>query len=100
MVLQVRASRLSLSLAAPSAALVTEKPRAPRLGGDAACRPAVQLGGRAWIRANEARMSVANTVHHSGKALIYSDIRSQIRTGDILLFQGQSPLSRVIRWGS
>jgi hypothetical protein len=33
-------------------------------------------------------------------SFVYSDIRSQIRTGDILLFQGSSSLSRVIRWGS
>jgi hypothetical protein len=30
----------------------------------------------------------------------YGAIRSQIRTGDVLLFRGESPLSRFIRWGS
>jgi hypothetical protein len=34
------------------------------------------------------------------RELIYTDVRSQIETGDILLFQGSSPLSRLIRWGS
>lgn len=34
------------------------------------------------------------------RELIYTDVRSQIATGDILLFQGASPLSRLIRWGS
>ncbi len=38
--------------------------------------------------------------HSRGANFVYTDIRSQIRTGDILLFQGSSPLSRVIRWGS
>jgi hypothetical protein len=33
-------------------------------------------------------------------SFVYSDIRSRIHTGDILLFQGDSPLSRLIRWGS
>lgn len=33
-------------------------------------------------------------------SLVYSDVRGQIRTGDIFLFQGQSALSRLIRWGS
>jgi hypothetical protein len=32
--------------------------------------------------------------------LVYSDVRGQIQTGDIVLFQGQSAISRVIRWGS
>jgi hypothetical protein len=32
--------------------------------------------------------------------LVYTDVRGSIRTGDIFLFQGQSPLSRLIRWGS
>jgi hypothetical protein len=49
-------------------------------------------------------MSVATPSQHidrpPGRPLVYSDIRDQIRTGDILLFQGQSPLSRLIRWGS
>lgn len=30
----------------------------------------------------------------------YGEVRSQIRTGDILLFQGKTVLSRFIRWGS
>lgn len=30
----------------------------------------------------------------------YADVRPHIRTGDILLFQGKSALSRFIRWGS
>lgn len=30
----------------------------------------------------------------------YGEVRSGIRTGDILLFQGTSALSRFIRWGS
>ena len=33
-------------------------------------------------------------------ALVYKDVRAAIQTGDILLFQGQSPISRLIRWGS
>lgn len=45
-------------------------------------------------------MSVATAPTADSKPLLYSDIRSQIHTGDILLFQGQSPLSRLIRWGS
>ena len=32
--------------------------------------------------------------------LLYTDVRAQIQTGDILLFQGTSAISRVIRWGS
>jgi cell wall-associated NlpC family hydrolase len=37
----------------------------------------------------------------SGPALAYGpETRSRIRTGDILLFQGRGPLSRLIRWGS
>ncbi len=32
--------------------------------------------------------------------LVYTDVRGAIRTGDIFLFQGQSPISRLIRWGS
>jgi hypothetical protein len=38
--------------------------------------------------------------HASGASFVYTDVRSEIATGDILLFQGSSPLSRVIRWGS
>jgi hypothetical protein len=30
----------------------------------------------------------------------YQEIRREIRTGDVLLFQGRSPLSMVIRWGT
>ena len=46
------------------------------------------------------------TAHEGGVGLgatasfVYSDVRSQIRTGDVLLFQGSGMLSRVIRWGS
>jgi hypothetical protein len=32
--------------------------------------------------------------------LVYSEVRGEIRTGDIFLFQGQSAISRLIRWGS
>jgi hypothetical protein len=32
--------------------------------------------------------------------LVYTDVRGAIRTGDIFLFQGQSAISRLIRWGS
>ena len=45
-------------------------------------------------------MSVAAVPSSDAKPLVYSDIRDEVRTGDILLFQGTSRLSRVIRWGS
>lgn len=45
-------------------------------------------------------MATAPAPHGDGRDLLYSDVRDQIRTGDILLFQGTSLLSRVIRWGS
>jgi hypothetical protein len=45
-------------------------------------------------------MSVATAPSAGSKTLVYSDIREQVRTGDVLLFQGTSLLSRVIRWGS
>lgn len=34
------------------------------------------------------------------RQLCYTDVRSRIRTGDVLLFQGKSLLSRIIQWGS
>jgi len=34
------------------------------------------------------------------KVLKYSEVRSSISSGDILLFQGTKPLSRLIRWGT
>lgn len=40
-----------------------------------------------------------NLRRHAAKAR-YDDVRLRIRTGDILLFQGTSALSRFIRWGS
>lgn len=30
----------------------------------------------------------------------YGDVRARVQTGDVLLFQGKSALSRFIRWGS
>jgi len=33
------------------------------------------------------------------KRLHYPDVRSSIKHGDLLLFQGRGPLSRFIRWG-
>jgi len=46
----------------------------------------------------------ASTVAHkkrtSNDGFVYTQIRGRIRTGDIMLFQGKSPLSRLIRWGS
>lgn len=46
----------------------------------------------------------AGTVTHktrtSSDGHVYTQIRGRIRTGDILLFQGTSPISRLIRWGS
>jgi hypothetical protein len=45
-------------------------------------------------------MSVDSPPARDSHPLVYSDVRDQIRTGDILLFQGTSWLSRVIRWGS
>jgi uncharacterized protein YycO len=35
-----------------------------------------------------------------GRSLEYSENRQEIRTGDVLLFQGTSAVSRFIRWGS
>jgi hypothetical protein len=43
---------------------------------------------------------VAPAPRKTAASFVYTDIRSQIRTGDILLFQGTSPISRLIRWGS
>lgn len=45
-------------------------------------------------------MAITPAPLRDGQELLYSDVRDQIRTGDILLFQGTSLLSRVIRWGS
>ncbi|MCI0573151.1 MAG: hypothetical protein L0Y66_20595 [Myxococcaceae bacterium] len=36
----------------------------------------------------------------SGPRLVYGETRSRILTGDVLLFQGTSVVSRFIRWGS
>lgn len=43
---------------------------------------------------------VGKTVGPADGGLVYSDVRGQIQTGDIFLFQGHSALSRLIRWGS
>lgn len=44
--------------------------------------------------------TVAHQTRTSSDGFVYTQIRGRIRTGDILLFQGTSPLSRLIRWGS
>src|SRR5688500_20257335 len=44
--------------------------------------------------------TVAHKTRTSSDGFVYTQIRGRIRTGDILLFQGTSPLSRLIRWGS
>ncbi len=35
-----------------------------------------------------------------GRQASYREVRSEIQTGDVLLFQGRSPLSMLIRWGT
>jgi hypothetical protein len=55
-------------------------------------------GGQAQVISSQ-RASDAGP-HGAAASFVYTDIRRQIRTGDILLFQGSSPLSRLIRWGS
>jgi hypothetical protein len=44
--------------------------------------------------------SVKQKVRPPSPNLVYTEARSQIRTGDVLLFQGTGWMSRVIQWGS
>ena len=45
-------------------------------------------------------MDRETTPSDRGPRLVYGNVRSQIQTGDILMFVGQGPISRLIRWGS
>ena len=45
-------------------------------------------------------MGWPRTPEPSGAHFAYTDVRQRIQTGDVLLFIGRGPLSRLIRWGS
>ena len=54
----------------------------------------------ASLPSKKSQAGVQRALIQAAGAQNYSAVRDTIRTGDVLLFRGKSPLSRVIRWGS